>query len=824
MDTTSHFSDDSFVLPKLSSYALALLSADGDPATAEHHDTEKASSERKEGQELGKPSSSAVSGRSLSRAGHAALNTLPKSQVGGSTAHDHTRFGSSHSSTAYPTSAHKAHQSSPIESEEINSRISPKEDSATTPYHRRNQLHEETRSVAGEGLLTTPAPPTWRSHGSSDLPTSQYRTSLFWKSRFGKLGPPKRTVRRESQEGVDLEGAPKNLSISPLPGADGPSSIDIDGLVQQDLLLSPKEHHQERPPGKLRFAEQPEEIPPHHSKSSPFSGSEKIYDKLHFSDSLDSRQRRSSSQSIPTTEFSQLEVDYKTSSSTKFRSSSLQDDKSAAGSEYSENDRKSESDIDHVTDQKPYAQPMTPYEAATRELTALRHTNSPVSMRQSPHSSGEHKQHRSMLSPQSVSNSVKPQRHVVTSVFRDNEQGKENLWSHQNIMQPGSHNHSNLHMHSLQQGRQLLTPLSANIRPLRTSTPPQDCATYDPPPKMSNLDIPRPTPKVSNKKPRNSVTVAGKTYQRLELIGKGGSSKVFKVQLAHSTKIYAMKKVTLDEVDDSVISGFKGEIELLRQLSDEKRVVRLVDFEIRDLSVNMVMECGEIDLAHVLAERLNLPLDISFVRYHTIEMLKCVEAVHRHGIVHSDLKPANFLFVRGYLKIIDFGIANAVPEYTCNVRRDTQIGTPNYMAPETLLDVSSVEGKKLLKVGRPSDVWSCGCIIYQMIYGRPPYAIYNGTQRMLAIMDPKVKVSYPDLGLGNVPVPQEAISAMAYCLERDPEQRGTIQQIMETRFLQPLELSREVLLELLKSGVSSASQTTSDIEHLANVWCSRLGI
>ncbi|KAK7204551.1 protein kinase, partial [Myxozyma melibiosi] len=290
-------------------------------------------------------------------------------------------------------------------------------------------------------------------------------------------------------------------------------------------------------------------------------------------------------------------------------------------------------------------------------------------------------------------------------------------------------------------------------------------------------------------------------YQRLELIGKGGSSKVFKVQLLNSTKVFALKKVTFDEVDEAVVKGFKGEIELLRKLSDEERVVKLVDFEILDGFVNMVMECGEIDLAHVLAARLNSPLDIPFVRFHTIEMLKCVEAVHRHDIVHSDLKPANFLFVKGMLKIIDFGIANAVPDYTSNVRRETQMGTPNYMAPETMVDVSSVEGKRMLKVGRPSDVWSCGCIIYQMIYGRPPYAAYSGTQRMLAILNPKIEIQYPETGLGGVSVPKEVITTIKGCLDRNPERRSRISEVLDGEFLKPRAISKEILRSLIVQSV-----------------------
>lgn len=54
------------------------------------------------------------------------------------------------------------------------------------------------------------------------------------------------------------------------------------------------------------------------------------------------------------------------------------------------------------------------------------------------------------------------------------------------------------------------------------------------------------------------------------------------------------------------------------------------------------------------------------------------------GIVHSDLKPANFLLVAGNLKLIDFGIANAVPANKTSVTRECHMGTLNYMSPEAI--------------------------------------------------------------------------------------------------------------------------------------------
>lgn len=334
-------------------------------------------------------------------------------------------------------------------------------------------------------------------------------------------------------------------------------------------------------------------------------------------------------------------------------------------------------------------------------------------------------------------------------------------------------------------------------------------------------------PDLSAKSSSRIISINGKQYEKLELLGKGGSSKVFKVK-SMSNKVYAIKKISFDEFDEASVKGFKGEIDLLTKLRDQDRVVRLIDHCLGQGSLLLIMECGDIDLSHVLSKRLDVPLDIEFVRFHANEILKCVKAVHDAGIVHSDLKPANFLFVKGMLKIIDFGIANAVPEHTMNIYRENQIGTPNYMAPEALIDnnqhlADTTQHKGTWKVGKPSDIWSCGCIIYQMIYGRPPYGGYQGTQRLLAIMNPDVKISYPEKGLGGVKVPGTAIETIEACLYRDPNKRWTAQEILEGPFLKPRVVSEQFVNDLVKNaityGVSKTSISDDELKALADdVW------
>jgi len=84
-------------------------------------------------------------------------------------------------------------------------------------------------------------------------------------------------------------------------------------------------------------------------------------------------------------------------------------------------------------------------------------------------------------------------------------------------------------------------------------------------------------------------------------------------------------------------------------------------------------------------------------------MLCAVQVIHEESIVHSDLKPANFVVVKGRVKLIDFGISKAIAADTTNIGRDQQIGTANYMPPEALLDTGlGDDGKRLMKVSSRS--------------------------------------------------------------------------------------------------------------------------
>ena len=81
------------------------------------------------------------------------------------------------------------------------------------------------------------------------------------------------------------------------------------------------------------------------------------------------------------------------------------------------------------------------------------------------------------------------------------------------------------------------------------------------------------------------------------------------------------------------------------------------------------------------------------------DSLQAVHIIHEARIVHSDLKPANFLMVEGTLKLIDFGIAKAISSDTTSIARESQVGTLNYMSPEALLGgANNIRGGPPMKV------------------------------------------------------------------------------------------------------------------------------
>ncbi|XP_023930258.1 dual specificity protein kinase Ttk-like isoform X2 [Lingula anatina] len=321
-------------------------------------------------------------------------------------------------------------------------------------------------------------------------------------------------------------------------------------------------------------------------------------------------------------------------------------------------------------------------------------------------------------------------------------------------------------------------------------------------------------------KPSDILTVNGQVYSILKVVGRGGSSKVYKV-INNNKDILAVKSVNLEGADDMTLEGYKNEITLLKRLQYSDKVIKMFDFEYNKAEnlLYVVMECGDTDLATLLRTRSKQGgITTALRKFYWEEMLQAVKVLHQEDIIHSDLKPANFLLVEGNLKLIDFGIANAIQQDKTSVIRESQIGTLNFMSPEAILDTCGGKQvdengkiKQRIKIGVKSDVWSLGCILYNMTYSRTPFQhVTNQFAKLQAIVNPKVEIQFPEV--------EDALlmDVLKKCLIRDPKDRPSIEDLLAHPYLRKVEENtvpsscshteeslQRVILQLSQANVNS---------------------
>lgn len=307
----------------------------------------------------------------------------------------------------------------------------------------------------------------------------------------------------------------------------------------------------------------------------------------------------------------------------------------------------------------------------------------------------------------------------------------------------------------------------------------------DPTPRASVNMMPPPSSK------DKVLTIRGKRYRVMKILGKGGSSRVYEAFDEEKSTVVAIKRVDLSDADDAQREGFINEINMLHKLQGLDRIVKLYDYEnVVDEAEELlyvVMEKGDTDLAQLLKKYAsNKELTPAMIKHYWAEMLHAVAQIHKNGIIHKDLKPANFMLVAGRLKLIDFGIASSIQSDKTSITIFNQMGTFNYMSPESIQDLGGPQmgnnKTPCIKISYKTDVWSLGCILYQLTFGKLPFAdIKHPLMKLQAITNPDHVIEFP---VKEARVEDERlVSVIRSCLEREARQRPGVEELLAHTYL-----------------------------------------
>jgi NIMA (never in mitosis gene a)-related kinase len=253
-------------------------------------------------------------------------------------------------------------------------------------------------------------------------------------------------------------------------------------------------------------------------------------------------------------------------------------------------------------------------------------------------------------------------------------------------------------------------------------------------------------------------------FQILSKIGEGSYSTVLKVKRIKDGNIYALKRVKFRKLSEKEKENALNEIRILASVKD-KHVISYKEafFDEKDSSLGIVMEYADKgDLFQTISERKKTKdyFTEQEIWKAFIQLLKGLKALHDFKILHRDIKSANvFLFDGGICKLGDLNVSKVARKGLSY----TQTGTPYYASPE-VWEEKPYDSK--------SDIWSLGCVIYEMITFRPPFQAQSMEELYRKVMRgiyPKIPSKYSE----------DLSDAIKLMIQVEPGARPTCEELLK---------------------------------------------
>ncbi|KAK4173602.1 putative Serine/threonine-protein kinase [Triangularia setosa] len=274
------------------------------------------------------------------------------------------------------------------------------------------------------------------------------------------------------------------------------------------------------------------------------------------------------------------------------------------------------------------------------------------------------------------------------------------------------------------------------------------------------------------------------------ILGEGSYSTVYFATDRQTLREYAIKVLEKKHIiKEKKIKYVNIEKNTLNRLTDHPGIVRLYYTFQDEASLYYVLDlCNGGELLGVLKK--TGTFDVECTRFYGAQILDAIAYMHSRGVIHRDLKPENVLLDdQMHVKITDFGTAKLLPDpreprppedptqggMSDGQKATSFVGTAEYVSPELLTDKSA---------GKPSDLWAFGCIIYQLLVGRPPFkgaTEYLTFQRIVAL-DYEFPPGFP-------PAARDLVER---CLVLDPHRRLTVEHIKNHEFFDGQQFGKEL--------------------------------